>query len=207
MKQGLTALFAGVVVSSAGAAVVSVSGDATLVAPPPSTDTGDLVSLTTTHVFNEQSNVMWGGPVDVVDYMPTGIAFDITVPDRFIQPTLVDSHMIHFDVTGTSTDTTLTGTVTFDKPIHAVIFDDEKLDRSDRPLGAAGTAYPFGDFNRGFANADDQVILVDAYTLWFKVRNHNTPDQIRVLTDATVPAPASAGLFGLGVLAASRRRR
>jgi len=206
MPRFMLPLIAGVFASSASAAIVSVSGDATLIAAPPSVDSGVLVSTTTAFAFNERAGVLFSGHVDIFHPIP-GFHYDITnAPGGGFSNQVVDSHMIHFDVTGINVDTQLTGSVTFDQPVYAVMISNTNLDLSDADLGAPGTLYPLGVSNRGFSGTPDWVRLIAPDTLQFAVRNSNTADQIRVLT-LSVPAPASGGVLALGALAGVRRRR
>lgn len=205
MSRFLLPLVAGVAASSAGAAIVSVTGQTLQIAAPPSVDSGVLVSTTHAFAFDESVGVHYQGGVDLLNLIPT-VQYDITDIHSFGVDAVVDSHMIHFDVTGLNTDTNLTGWVTFDQPVYAVIISNTKLDASDATLGASGTVYPFGVTNRGFSTSTDWVRLTAPNTLQFTVRNSDTADQIRVLT-LHVPAPASAALLGAGLLAAARRRR
>ncbi|MEZ6318644.1 MAG: hypothetical protein R3B49_07825 [Phycisphaerales bacterium] len=205
MSRFLLPLVAGVAASSAGAAIVSVTGQTLQIAAPPSVDSGVLVSTTHAFAFDESVGVAYDGPVDLRNLIPN-VQYNISDAQNYGATGVFDSHMIHFDVTGLNTDTTLTGWVTFDQPVYAVIISNTKLDLTDATFGAAGTVYPFGVTNRGFSNSTDWVRLTASNTLQFNVRNTNTADQIRVLT-LHVPAPASAGLLGAGLLAAARRRR
>lgn len=122
---------------------------------------------------------------------------------------LFDSHMIHFDAS--SGVAMVSGSVTFNSNIIAVIFDEALLSASDSTFGAGGTTY-FNNANRSYSantmspgtwlNISGNTISFD---LW-AMQPGNYIAEVRVLTHP-VPTPGSLALMGLGGLAVARRRR
>lgn len=118
-----------------------------------------------------------------------------------IEPTLgsfplsqgVDSYLIHMDPAGGEEEraVVLTGSITFDRPIQAVLGDPRDLARTDRLFGSPSIAYPRssrtaggpdGDLTWGIELADDSVsISPDRRTLNFRLQAGSSLDQLRIL--------------------------
>lgn len=208
MKTLATFVAASLAAASAHGSIVSTSGQMTQIAPPPSLQVGQQAFGTYAVAINEKQNVLFNG---VVDRLNPVVGFNYTtstVAPAFLSAS-VNSHIIHFDDTNTSTPrVNVVGTVTFNSPIIGLIYINTRLNQSDAQLGNIGTTvYPFGVANRGFAVAYsglDTARLLSPNTI--QVTLGAAIDQIRVLT-LPVPAPGSMALLPLAGLAATRRRR
>lgn len=121
---------------------------------------------------------------------------------------LVDSHMIHHE-TYWYYGLTVKGTITFNNPIVAVIYDFQHLNPSDAFFAPTGTTYSHLHNFRGFTPGAGYVI-VNGPTLTFELPVSAIPladyDEIRVLT-AAVPSPGPLGAIFLGSCVSLRRRR
>lgn len=205
MKNVLVCVGAAALGCSAFGAVVSVTGQVSHIAPPPSLAFGVFADKTQAYVINERQGVQFSGGVD--KYLPTvGVAYTTSnlAPVLLSSSTWVDSHLIHFDNNGEpSPYPSVTGTVTFDGPIIAIICSLGRLDLSDAALGAPGTTYAAGELSRGISSVIDTFKLLSPNTIQFTLANGQAMDDIRVLT---VPAPGVSA-FGVIGLFASRRRR
>jgi hypothetical protein len=185
---------------SSSAAIVSVSGQALQIGPPPSAAQGLLTGLTA-FAWDEQQNINVAGVV----------CDEIANPGTSFTPTFgavsgqINSHFIHFeDIAGI----TVQGSVTFDGPIVGVIWKNALLDLTDGSLGAGATAYPTGYFTRGLAITLPSWMTTNANVLTFDLGTLAPVGdlaQLRVLT--AVPAPGAAAVFGIAGLAAARLRR
>lgn len=191
--------------ASSFGAVVSVTGQVSHIAPPPSLAFGVFADKTQAFVINERQGVLFSGGVD--KYLPmVGVAYTTSnlSPALLPGPTFVDSHLIHFDNNGEpSPYPSVTGTVTFDGPIIAIICSLGRLDLSDAALGAPGTTYAAGELSRGISSVTDTFKLLSPNTIQFTLANAQAMDDIRVLT---VPGPGGAAIGVVGLLAARRRR-
>lgn len=117
---------------------------------------------------------------------------------------LVDSHYLHYRHT---TGTPITGSVTFSGKIIGVAYDWQTLDPSDALLGASGTNYFTGP-GRGMSNWGLDYFAVSNKTLTFSLVGdvaYFDTVQLRIVTEH-VPAPGAAGVLGVALLAARRRR-
>lgn len=205
MKNVLVCVGAAALGASSFGAIVSVTGQVSLIAPPPSLAIGVYADKTQAFAMNERQGVLFSGGFD--RYLPiVGVAYTTSnlLPGLMPSPTWVDSHMIHFDNRGEpSPYPNVTGTITFDKPILAVICSLSNLDASDAVLGAPGTVYAAGELSRGISSVVDTFKLLSPNTIQFTLQNAQAMDNIRVLT---VPGPG-VGAFGFVGLVLARRRR
>ena len=130
----------------ATASVTSQTGFVTkLTTAPTSVRPNVLKSDTLIRVFNEKQDLMLTTPLEVdARYRAAiyddsgdlnGNGFTIPAGER------VSSHYLHADPSTTGTKT-LTGTVTFDRPVRGIILTDNNLALSDAVLGSPTTAYP-----------------------------------------------------------------
>jgi hypothetical protein len=186
------------IASSAHAAITGTTGGALQIAPPPSSVPGALTGFNA-FAWDEQVNRGFVGLADMINN-PTTIGGAIAGPVGGIY----DSHFIHFE--GISGVIGVGGTVTFNNPIVAVMFNQPNLDASDAALGAFGTVYPTGFGLRGVSAAS--FFSIAGNTLTFQLTSTSFVgdiEQIRVLTQ--VPAPGVCGLLATAGLFAARRRR
>ncbi len=209
------------------AAIISVGGDITIIPTPSSVEPGMLESSTNIFAFDERQAYTLTSDLNVDELTGT------SAPGVISSGTVVNSYFLHSDPVGNSEDTsavtTLTATITFDTQILGLIWTGVAcpncpvtsmfLDASDY-LGLSSTAYPTGGLGRGY-EADDHylrnntrdyvTISADGYSLT-TVSSSALPlysDQLRVLTVAVVPVPATVWLFGsglMGLLGVARRK-
>lgn len=175
----------------AAAQITAVGGDAELLAlPPASVKEGDMCDSDKIRVFAEQSDTLLVNPVAVDAlasqlYNENGDLVNGNVPAGF----RVSSFFIHFDPCGLF-EPSVSGWVTFDRPIIAVIEADGKLKDSDF-LQESGTNYPglFGDrgYELGLSGDDHFTISADRLRLDFTCKAQLGVDQLRVLTAAGAP--------------------
>lgn len=205
MNKPLAALLGTVVaLPLARADVVSVTGQVTHIAAPPSVESGVLAVAQQSFVFLERSDVQFDGVVNRIN-PPIGFSNDITNPASQFFSGRVDSHMVHFDNFGLADIDPSSGRITFDGTILALIYVNTRLDDSDPALGAPGTVYPFGLANRGFSGFD-MIRLESPDTLFFNLVNGGAMDQFRVLT-TPVPTPSAMGALTIGLAGLGARRR
>lgn len=168
----------------AHAAVTSVTGEMEKVGPPSSVEIGVVESNSVLRVFDEQHGVTLAQDLSV-DATASGTYAGPTGSGELIPAgSRVNSHFVHGDKIGndTATSVNLSGTITFDRDVLAVIFSRPNLNPSDGVLGAAGTTYP--TTNRGFEAADKVTIGADRRSVNVSVRIWNVTDQLRVVTAA-----------------------
>lgn len=191
--------------SAVAAAIVSVSGAITLLASPPaSVAQGDLESDTEIFLFAEQGLLTLPSAVSAVIASPNLSFTGTTIPSSGTVPsgTLVNSYFFHADKVGTSGIVIVSGSVTFDEDILAVIVTTVDLDASDGLLGTSATSYGSAA-ERGLENADDIIsISGDLRTLGIQLFHGTVEDHVRVLTEASASTVPVLTLPALGVLAA-----
>ena len=195
----------------ASAGIISSTGAITvLLSPPASVSDGALESDTEIFVFAEQVDVTLGAPLSAV-LAVANLAFAgdaLPAAGTVLSGTVVNSYFFHADKVIESGSVTVSGTVTFEEDIVAVVARTANLLASDAPVGASGTAYGSAAL-RGLENADDLIsISSDLRTIDIQFFHGSVEDHVRVLTSAAVPEPATALLLGLGLaaLAAATRR-
>jgi MYXO-CTERM domain-containing protein len=203
-RIALTVLLAAAATTTANAAITGTTGACTQIGAPLSALPGALIGPPA-YCWNEQTNVNTASTA--VNIAANG--FYTGGPYNTFAAGLFDSHIIHFDAS--SGVAMVSGSVTFNANIAAVIFDESLLSVSDATFGAGGTTY-FNNPNRSYSsnimspgtwlNITGNTI---AFDLW-AMQPGNYIAEVRVLTHA-VPTPGSLALMGLGGLAVARRRR
>ena len=190
---GLAVLAAAGLSTGVWASITSVSGQMTLIAPPPSVEFHELESDTTQFAFNERQCVLLGSDLKVNISTP-GTFDDTTDFTNAVIPagTMVSSHFVHADKIGhTSPPIELEGTIKTDTNVLGIIIRKALLDASDF-LGAIGTVYPTGVNYRALNldNQNDFVILGgDLRTVTVHTDNQAHSDQLRVITECALPPP------------------
>jgi len=190
--------------AAASAAITGTGGACTQIGAPASALPGALIGPPA-YAWNEQLNVNTASTA--VNIAANG--FFSGGPFSTFAGGLFDSHMIHFDAS--SGVAMVSGSVTFNSNIIAVIYDEALLSASDATFGAGGTTY-FNNPNRSYsANTMSPGTWLNivgntiSFDLW-AMQPGNYIAEVRVLTHA-VPTPSSLALMGLGGLAVARRRR
>ena len=218
LKSTLITLFFFLSAGNSWAAIVSVSGDMTLIPSPTSVQQDQLESDSTVWSFVEQQSYTLTSDLSVDEVVGTGTDGLITAG------TQIDSYFIHADPVGNSglieDAVTLNATITFDQKIIGLIWSGVAcpscpsslmyLDASDY-LGNSGTAYPTDGLGRGFEVEDHYAargtqdfitISADGYSLT-TISSAALPlysDQLRVITASAVPLPMSVWLLGSGLI-------
>ncbi|MEO0854874.1 MAG: PEP-CTERM sorting domain-containing protein, partial [Cyanobacteria bacterium J06648_11] len=183
---------AAIATQPANAAILGTTGDV-VIAPKP-TSSAAYPEGSVIHVFEEATKIEF----------PAGVTPNLgSIPVGRI----VDSYLFHFDPDARGT-TTVSGTVTFSRPILGFITQSSRIKNSDSLFDA----FPPEGRNRGLEQSD-----IDASILAVRQANielalqasGRSIDQVRVLVAA--PEPTSvAGLMMVGAAgagAAVRRRR
>jgi len=186
-------------VEPARSAVMTTTGDVFEVAPPGSVSVGDTESDTDVLLFAEPQGVTLSGAlsVDVLDPGTYGPNADL---NNFPQGTLaagtiVDSFFLHADQVGTAGVTSFSGSVTFERDIAGIQFDEDSIDSTNALFGASSTSYT--NTNRFGIQSDDTFTLsADRRTLTFGSSVGGGADQLRIFT--VVPSP-STGVVGLAL--------
>lgn len=198
-----------VATAGAQAAIVGTSGPVVQIAPPPSAVTFALPGPNA-FCWNEQTNVTVPASGIAVNLLGSGFWTGPTPNNATAFGGAVDSHMIHFEVSPAAQS--VTGSVTFNSAIRAVIYDNTLLAASDSLLGSATVWEPTG-FIRSpnsalFQNSIQVVGNQINFTMWVSTPNlQNRICEFRVLTDAAIPAPGAMALLGFAGALAGRRRR
>lgn len=205
-RLSLAAAIVAGIAGSASAAIVGTGGMCTFLGSPPVSALPGALIGPPAYCWDEQTNV--NSTANVVNITSNGF-YTGNTPNLGAVAGLFDSHIVHFDAL--SGVANVTGSVTFNQAIVAVIYDESLLSATDSTFGAGGTTYDTGNFFRSSSGniLGNSQLLVSGNTLWFDLwafAPANYMSEIRVLTHA-VPTPGSLALMGLGGLAVSRRRR
>ncbi|RED45773.1 PEP-CTERM sorting domain-containing protein [Aestuariispira insulae] len=197
-----TVIMAGALVvfaAGAQAAIVGVSGDGMMIAPP--------ASVEDDHAANQHQTLQLGFD----ERQSVTLGADLAVDGGIISAgTTVSSHMILFNTDGTDRASAL-AEWTFDGVILGVMSDaGGTLEAaSNAILGLGSVIYPGAFPARGFEGRDYYSVVGASLEVLMEVTEPG--DWIRVVTASRdVPAPESMLLFGLGLLGLGlygRRRR
>ncbi len=147
-----------------------------------------LTSDTHAFVFTERECATLASnlPVDVVN--PSG-TYDETTTQAGIVPsgTQVDSYYVHFDKVGDAGTATVSGTLTFDRPVLGIIFLRPTLNATDAAVGAPGTTYTSNDSSfRGYEGPSDTVhVSEDGRTVTFSATVGAFQDELRIITEGS----------------------
>jgi MYXO-CTERM domain-containing protein len=197
LALGLLALSSSV----ASAAITATTGGVNwLLSPPPSCVPLALTGFTA-YTWDEKQNVNLALNVDMVNNPGSSNA---PIPGT-ISGTYA-SHFLHFDPNAAANP--VSGTITYNAPIVAVIFRNINLDNSDGPAGALTTVYPTGFTFRGLIAAPSSFVTISGNLLTFNLNTINPVyniAQVRVITQT--PAPGATALLGFAGIACMRRRR
>jgi hypothetical protein len=191
---------------AAEATPITVTGQATVVAPPASASahTGSVG-----WVFQEQTGIV---PVDLsVDVTGTPGTYTDVSPGIIAAGTAITSFYYHSFGPDTGGDI-FSGSITFPTPILGVEALATSLVNTNG-AGAPGTTYLTTNSGQGFDFAtppmqiDQVTISPDRLTLTFLNETFSAPDDLRIFTAAAVPEPATLLLVGTGLFAVRRRFR
>jgi hypothetical protein len=187
---GLGLVLATAASSVVRAAIVSVTGQLTKIAPPPSVELGMLESNTTIFAFDERQCVALLAPLKVNISAPGFYGAGSTfTPGTIAAGTRVSSHFVHADRASTGL-TILEGTLTTDAPILGLITANKSLTESDF-LGALGTVYPTGSSGRAMQWKGGDWVNLDAglHSVTVHTNTWRHSDQVRVITECRLPPP------------------
>jgi uncharacterized repeat protein (TIGR01451 family) len=186
------------VVAIGGASVTGASGKVTkLASAPASVKLNALENATNAVAFDERQNLTLGAAVAVDAVNPGTYTSFPSGTAKVAAGTVVDSHMIHSDITNRNYTARRQGTVTFAAPIIGVVASTNKLGASDAALGAPGTLYAGTTNWRGLESGENSwiggdklTISADRLSLTFDVQTY-VMDEIRVLTNTAIQLQTS----------------
>jgi PEP-CTERM motif len=204
MKRTLFLFALCLLVSSAGNAdAISVTGDATLVSPPSSVETG---TGTGSIVFAEQSIVL-SLPL-LVDISAPGAYNSVAslTPGTIAAGTDVSSFYLHSFNSATSAGTVYSGSITFSTPILGVEALTSSLTATNSILGSPSTIYFTSNNAQGFEfGTQIDSLTISGNTLSYLDETFGAPDDLRIITAAptatATPEPSSLLLLGTALLA------
>lgn len=193
--------------AAANASISSNAGSTTFLGTPPVNAQQFNLNGATAYCWNEQTGV--ASSATPVNLTSNGI-YSGPTPNLGIVSGTFDSHFIHFDPS--PTPIAISGSVTFNTNIAAVIYDRTLLSLSDSVFGSGGTTYDSANPLRSLVGnaVGSNGFTVAGNTLFFQMGVFpgmiNRMIEIRVLT-VSVPTPSTAALATLGGLVTLRRRR
>jgi hypothetical protein len=208
----LTVLMLAAGVSASQAAIISFSGNLSIVPTPASVDLDAYESDDVLIVFSEQQNVLLQDDLRV-NFTEPGLyddRSDLPTPvPRIAAGTLVDSYFLHADpVTG---GILYSGSITFDTDVLGVIVGGVLLDESDDIIGSPTTFYAWDYYGAGrglaLSGRDTIELSLDRRTITFSFTTRRLMDEVRVITAASVPEPGALLLMGTALAAVAGRRR
>jgi hypothetical protein len=185
------------------AQVTGVTGNATLVPPPSSVETGTGVAESI--VFAEQSLVL-SSPINV-DISGPGTYNSIAslTPGTIAAGTDVSAFYLHSWNSTDLTGTVYRGSITFATPILGVEALDPSLVATNSVLGLPTTTYFTGAVGQGFEfGTQIDSLIISGDTLSFLDETFNAPDDLRIITSAAAaptPEPSILLMLGTGLLA------
>ena len=182
--KSLTAFFLTLFGTNAMADILATGGGVVRIPPPPSAVINTLESDTEIRAFNERQRVTLLAPLGV-NISAAGVYDDPADLTPAVIPagTVIDSHMIHYDIFFTGVGITQTGTVTFRDRILGIITDDFAVDATDG-LGAPTAYTPSGLSFRGLDLDLNDVIEVGCNTVRVELEALEILDNVRVITAA-----------------------
>ncbi|MEM8947497.1 MAG: hypothetical protein AAGD11_20150 [Planctomycetota bacterium] len=174
--------------------ISSVGGNVEVVSAPPSVRNDAFESDTAIRVFLESEVFVSAVEVNAVAYGLYDEYGDFD--DQLLMPRGgVRSYLVHHDQVGNA-ESLLSGSITFDVPILAIIGRSSTLENTDATLGANGTLYATVREGRqiDYQNDTDQFIWQrNRRTIEIQSRVTSKFDQLRILT--AVPEPGGLGLL------------
>jgi hypothetical protein len=185
------------------AQVTGVTGNATLVPPPSSVETG--TGAAESIVFAEQSLVL-SSPINV-DISGPGTYNSIAslTPGTIAAGTDVSSFYLHSFNSTTSAGSIYSGSITFATPILGVEALSSSLPATNSVLGLPTTTYFTSASGQGFefgTNIDSFTWSGD--TITYLDETFEAPDDLRIITAAAAaptPEPSILLMLGTGMLA------
>ena len=198
-----------VAVGRAQATPISVTGAVSVIAAPADARLNSaLESNTAAPFFTEVTHLVL--PVNLtVDFTAPGTYSSNPVSTSTISAgTDVDSYYLVTDPVGadSANNRTFIGSITFNTDILGAIVLDPEFAASNGIVGHPGTLYSPAGVALELGAPDTFTISADRRTLSFNMTSNVAADDIRIITAASVPEPASMLLLGTGLVGIGARR-
>jgi len=171
--------------------------DGTIPGIPGDLTTGTSESSTYIYVYPEQEGVTLSTDLEVDVTNPGTYNAEIQlIVSTISSGTRVDSYIVHFDTEGGTEANTLTGSVTFDRPVIGIIATVTTLGASDDSVGAISTTYESDSPTDTWwayrdpeldTNPDYFILSGDALTVTVYFYTVQAMDEIRIITEAEAP--------------------
>lgn len=198
-----------VAASHAYATPIGVTGAVSVIAPPPDARFNSVLeSNTVAPFFTEVTDLI----------LPSSLTVDFTAPGTYnsnpvslstiAAGTDVDSYYLVTDPVGAdpANNRTFIGSITFNTDIIGAIVLDPEFAASNGIVGHPGTLYSPSGVALELGAPDMFTISADRRTLSFNMTSSTAADDIRIITAASVPEPASMLLLGTGLIGVGARR-
>lgn len=211
------ATFAVLSVTTASAAIQSLSGAIQQIAPPSSVQEDAVENNAAAGIFAEQQGVILAAPL-AVNISTSGVFDHATkfTPAAIPAGMKVNSYYFHADTNNTEL---FSGAIVFDEPVLGIILGPSESQASHSVLGLSSITYPATSTSEAARAAlelkigEEQVQLnMATSTVSFVVVRDifftsNIYDNFRVITAAAVPEPTSLTLASCGLAFMVARRR
>jgi hypothetical protein len=194
----------------AGATPISVTGAVIPIAAPPDARFNSVLeSDTVAPFFTEVKDFLLPGALTVDFNAPGTYNANPVSTSTIAAGTRVDSYYLVTDPIGAdpANSRNFVGSITFNSDILGAIVLDPEFAASNGVVGHPGTLYSPGGIQLELGGPDAFTISADRRTLSFNFVSNTAADNVRIITVASVPEPASILLVASGLVGAYRYRK